>query len=151
MSTSTQNSPRDCQHPPASRYWDTDEYRCRRCTASLSFPPHPATPGDTLELRRDIRAEAGEKRREYKPVQVVQVVQVEEVVQVVQVEEVEEVVQPVQVLKRWSRWSPPNCCRVAVAKGSYQRKPFMRTILQEQPSGFSGGINAELVSRSHCG
>ena len=65
MSTSTHNRPRVCEHPPASRYVDEDEIICRRCTASLTYPPRAATPGNALASKRDIRAEAGEKRRTF--------------------------------------------------------------------------------------
>ena len=59
MSTTTEA----CHHPPAARYWDTDEERCRVCTTSLTFPPRAPEPDDTTELKRDKRITAGEKHR----------------------------------------------------------------------------------------
>ena len=41
-----------CQHPPTARYWDTDEERCRVCTSSISFPPHPPTSVDEKDRRK---------------------------------------------------------------------------------------------------
>ena len=72
-----------CEHPPTARYWDLDEYRCRVCTASLTFPPRVPTPDDDKERKRD----RGEKLRGPTPVQVVEVQVVE--VQEVEVQEVE--------------------------------------------------------------
>ena len=81
MSISTQN-PKACQHPPAARYWDTDEERCRVCSTSLTFPPRPPEPDDTTELKRDKRITAGEKHRvtavEVAGVTAVEVVEVED-------------------------------------------------------------------------
>ena len=65
-----------CQHPPAARYFDDDEERCRVCTTSISFPPRPPEPHDTTELKRDKRISAGEKHR-VTAVEVAEVVEVE--------------------------------------------------------------------------
>ena len=74
-----------CEHPPGSRFWDTDEYRCRVCTSSLSFPQRLPTSADRLDLKRDAAADRGENRREFKG-EVQEVVEVEKAVEVVEVE-----------------------------------------------------------------
>ena len=111
MSTSTHNGPKACQHPPASRYLDSDEIICRLCTTSLSFPPRPGTPDDHLELKRDIRTIAGEKHR-VTPAQVAQEVQ--------EVQVVHEVVQEVQDVE--ARFLACTCCHQLLPLDSFHNR-----------------------------
>ena len=50
-----------CQH--IAVYWDTDEYRCRECARSLSFPPRQPTAEDEKDRRRYQLSAQGEGLR----------------------------------------------------------------------------------------
>ena len=50
-----------CQHKTV--FWDEDEWRCRTCSQSLSFPARPPGPEDEIDLKKARRITAGEHRR----------------------------------------------------------------------------------------
>ena len=62
-----------CQHKTV--FWDEDEWRCRTCSQSLSFPARPPGPEDVKNQKRDTRIASGDKRRKHTPVVEVQEVQ----------------------------------------------------------------------------
>ena len=58
-----------CSHK--SVFWDTDEWRCRTCRKSLTYPPRPPGLEDVKNRKRDVRIAAGEhRRRDSSPVEV---------------------------------------------------------------------------------
>ena len=99
MSNSTQKA---CEHPPASRFWDSDEERCRSCNGSLSFPPRSPTRDDAKELKLESLSFRGDKRRAYTPVEAVEV----------EVEKAVEVEVEVQLL-------PCTCCKLMLPTDSF--------------------------------
>ena len=56
-----------CQHPDPSQYWDVDEWRCRECGRSVSYPPRTPGPDDRREQRQDRRERQSESKRQFHP------------------------------------------------------------------------------------
>ena len=47
-----------CEHPHGAIYWDTDEWRCRQCSRSLSFPARSPVAAESRERKHDPNANA---------------------------------------------------------------------------------------------
>ena len=62
-----------CAHE--STYFDVDEWRCRTCGASLTYPARAPGPEDVKDRQRDSRITAGEAHRVHRPAEVVEAVQ----------------------------------------------------------------------------
>ena len=97
MSYNRRMSSITCQHPPVGQFWDVDEWRCRACSSSLSFPPREPTPADAKELKRYGESYRGERESTR--------VEVEKAVEVVEVQET-------QLLAC-------TCCKLMLPTGSF--------------------------------